>query len=88
MKANIAINNDLINEAMNLSKLRTKKQVVEIALKEFIRIKKQQKALEPEGKLKGSSKLEEMHQEGFIFGSGHLGDIHGELSREDIYCDR
>ena len=22
------------------------------------------------------------------FGSGHLGDIHSELSREDIYCDR
>ena len=22
------------------------------------------------------------------FDSGHLGDVHGELSREDIYCDR
>jgi len=38
MRTTLAINQDLLNEAKRLSGSRTKKETVEIALEEFIRI--------------------------------------------------
>ncbi len=43
--------------------------------------------LEEYHRLKHRPKVELTNRE-VKFGSGHLGDIHSELSREDIYCDR
>jgi Arc/MetJ family transcription regulator len=46
MATNLAIDNDLLNEALALSGLKTKKDAVNLALKEFIYIRKQQEILE------------------------------------------
>ncbi|MBI5788951.1 MAG: hypothetical protein HZA78_08875 [Candidatus Schekmanbacteria bacterium] len=45
-----------------------------ISIEEYQRLKQKSKIISKKGKVQ--------------FGSGHLGKIQGELSREDIYCDR
>ncbi|MBW1898079.1 MAG: type II toxin-antitoxin system VapB family antitoxin, partial [Deltaproteobacteria bacterium] len=42
MRTNIVINDELMNQAMALSKLKTKKAVVETGLKLLVQIKKQE----------------------------------------------
>jgi Arc/MetJ family transcription regulator len=42
MRTNIVIDDDLMNEAMALSKIKTKKAVVETSLKLLVQIKKQE----------------------------------------------
>jgi Arc/MetJ family transcription regulator len=51
MATNLAIDNDLLNEALALSGLKTKKETVNLALKEFINSHKQQEILELFGKM-------------------------------------
>ena len=60
MRTNIVIDNNLMQEALTLGNLKTKKSVVEKALKLFIKIKKQNKIRELRGKLKWDGNLEEM----------------------------
>ena len=60
MRTNIVINNDLMNEAMALTKLKTKKAVVETGLKLLIQIKKQEQLKSLRGKLRWNGNLDTM----------------------------
>jgi len=60
MRTNIVIDDELMNEAMALSNIRTKKGVVETGLKLLVQIKKQEKIKGLRGKLKWDSDLNEM----------------------------
>ena len=60
MRTNIVIDDELMNEAMNLSKLKTKKAVVETGLKLLVQIKKQELIKDLRGKLKWNSDLDKM----------------------------
>ena len=60
MRTNIVIDDDLMNEAMTLSKLKTKKAVVETGLKLLVQIKKQEQLKGLRGKLKWDGDLETM----------------------------
>jgi len=51
MATNLAIDNQLLKEALLVSGLKTKKDTVNIALKEFVSRRKQQEILELFGKL-------------------------------------
>ena len=60
MRTNIVIDDTLMDEAMLLSKLKTKKAVVESGLRLLVQIKKQEKIQGLRGKLKWDGNLEEM----------------------------
>lgn len=60
MRTNIVINDQLINEALKLSKLKTKKAVVEEGLKLLVQLKKQEQIKTLRGELKWDGNLEEM----------------------------
>lgn len=60
MRTNIVIDDTLMDEAMLLSKLKTKRAVVESGLRLLVQIKKQEKIKGLRGKLKWDGNLEEM----------------------------
>jgi Arc/MetJ family transcription regulator len=60
MRTNIDIDEKLIKEAMELSKLKTKKAVVEEGLKRLIRLARQKKSLEELRGIGWEGDLEEM----------------------------
>jgi Arc/MetJ family transcription regulator len=60
MRTNIVIDDELMALAMRLTGLKTKKEVVELALKELIVHKKQDKLAEAFGKFKWDGDLEAM----------------------------
>jgi len=63
MRTNIVIDDDLMNEALALSRLRTKKSVVESGLKLLIQIKKQERIRDLRGKLKWDGDLDAMRSD-------------------------
>ena len=58
MRTNIVIDDDLMKEAMALSKLNTKKAVVETSLKLLVQIKKQERLKNLRGKLEWDGDLD------------------------------
>ena len=60
MRTNIIIDDSLMNEALQLSDLKTKKAVVEEGLSLLIRLKKQQRIKSLRGKLKWEGNLDDM----------------------------
>jgi len=54
MRTNINIDEKLLNKAMKLSKLKTKKDVIHLALREFVESKKRLNLLDLAGKIKFS----------------------------------
>jgi Arc/MetJ family transcription regulator len=61
MRTNINIDNQLINECKRLSpSLKTKKEIVDTALREFIKQLKRKKMLSLEGKVQWDGDLDEM----------------------------
>jgi Arc/MetJ family transcription regulator len=60
MRTNIIIDDELMNEAMALSQLKTKKAVVETGLKLLVQIKKQERIQRLRGKLKWDGDLDAM----------------------------
>ncbi len=60
MRTNIVIDDELINEAMALSQLKTKKAVVETGLRLLVQIKKQEQIKNLRGKLKWDGDLDSM----------------------------
>ena len=60
MRTNIVIDDDLMNDAIRLTGLKTKREVVEIALKSLINLKKQEGIRNFRGKLKWEGDLNEM----------------------------
>ncbi|MCI5141685.1 MAG: type II toxin-antitoxin system VapB family antitoxin [Candidatus Electrothrix sp. ATG1] len=63
MRTNIVINDQLMNEALQLTNLHTKKAVVEEGLKLLVRMKKQQKIKSLRGKLRWEGDLDEMRRD-------------------------
>lgn len=60
MRTNIIIDDELMNEAMMLSRLKTKKAVVETGLRLLVQIKKQERIKNLRGKLKWDGDLDAM----------------------------
>lgn len=60
MRTNIVIDDKLMHEAMKLTRLKTKKAVVETGLKLLIQLKRQERLKSLRGKLKWDGNLEKM----------------------------
>lgn len=65
MRTNIVIDDDLMNEALRVTGLKTKKEVVEEALKTLIRIERQKGILALRGKVHWEGNLDEMRRDRF-----------------------
>ncbi len=63
MRTNIVLNESLVNDAMKLSGLKTKKSVIEEALKLFVSIQKQTRLKSFKGKLKWEGSLDDMRND-------------------------
>ena len=63
MRTNIVIDDDLINEAMNLSRLKTKKAVVETGLRLLVQMKKQERIKNLRGKIRWEGDLDSMRSD-------------------------
>lgn len=62
MRTNIEIDNDLMDSALQLSKIKTKKEVVERALENFIKELRRKEMLKLRGKVEWEGDLDEMRQ--------------------------
>lgn len=62
MRTNIVLNDRLVKEAMHLSRAETKKEVVELALENFVAYLKRQKFKNLFGKVKWEGNLNEMRK--------------------------
>jgi Arc/MetJ family transcription regulator len=62
MRTNIEIDDDLIKEAMKLTGIKTKKEVVEKALANMVSLKKQEKIKQIRGKYQWEGDLDEMRE--------------------------
>ena len=60
MRTNIEIDDELMNDVLKATGLKTKKDVVELGLKTLIRLKKQQRIKDFRGQLKWTGDLEGM----------------------------
>ena len=60
MRANITIDEDLMNQAMRLTGLKTKKEVLETGLRLLVQLKQQERIREARGKLHWEGDLDEM----------------------------
>lgn len=65
MRTNIDLDENLVSRGLKLSGLRTKKELVNEALREFIRRKDQKKILELRGKIHWEGDLDLMRQKRF-----------------------
>jgi Arc/MetJ family transcription regulator len=63
MRTNIDIDDKLMEEAMKVSKLKSKKELVNHALEELIRLNKRKKMLSLFGKVRWEGNLDEMRKE-------------------------
>ncbi|MCA1786083.1 MAG: type II toxin-antitoxin system VapB family antitoxin [Desulfobacteraceae bacterium] len=63
MRTNIVIDDDLIKEAMALTRLKTKKAVVESGLRLLVRIKNQERIKKWRGKIRWEGDLEKMRSD-------------------------
>ena len=60
MRTNIVIDDQLMDEAAKLTRLSTKREIVETSLRLLVQIKRQEKVRASRGRLKWSGNLEEM----------------------------
>ena len=60
MRTNIVINDSLMDDALKLTGLKTKREVVELGLKTLIRLKKQEGIRRFRGKLQWEGDLDQM----------------------------
>lgn len=60
MRTNIEIDNKLMNEAIKISGLKTKKETVELGLKTLVRLKKQENIRRFRGQLEWTGNLDDM----------------------------
>jgi Arc/MetJ family transcription regulator len=65
MRTNIEIDDEVMKEALSRSGLRTKKAVVDEALKLFVRLQRQKDLLALAGKVKWEGDLDQMRQNRF-----------------------
>ena len=62
MRTNIEIDNKLMNEAIKVSGLKTKKETVELGLKTLVRLKKQENIRRFRGRLEWTGNLDDMRK--------------------------
>ncbi|MCL5772880.1 MAG: type II toxin-antitoxin system VapB family antitoxin [Firmicutes bacterium] len=62
MRTNIVLDDKLVKEGLRLTRLKTKKDLVNFALREMIARKKRKKILELEGKIKWEGDLDQMRR--------------------------
>jgi Arc/MetJ family transcription regulator len=62
LRTNIELDEKLVDEAMKLTNIKTKKELVNFALKELIGKAKRKKILELEGKVEWTGNLREMRK--------------------------
>ena len=60
MRTNIEIDNKLMNEAIKISGLKTKKETVELGLKTLVRLKKQENIRRFRGQMEWTGNLDDM----------------------------
>ncbi len=60
MRTNIVIDDDLMDDALKITGLKTKKEAVELGLKVLIKLKKQESIKAFKGRLNWEGSLEEM----------------------------
>lgn len=63
MRTNIVIDDELMDEVIKLTGVKTKKEAVELGLLTLIRIKKQEKIRQFRGKLSWDGNLDEMRMD-------------------------
>ncbi|MGY6631579.1 MAG: type II toxin-antitoxin system VapB family antitoxin [Wenzhouxiangella sp.] len=63
MRTNIEIDDTLMSDALAMTGVRTKKEVVELGLKTLVRLKKQERIKQFKGKLRWEGDLEGMRSE-------------------------
>ena len=66
MRTNIEIDDKLMKQALHLTKLKTKRAVVEAGLQMLVRVKRQEEALKLPGKVRWEGNLEEMREGRFF----------------------
>ena len=62
MRTNIEIDNYLMQEAKKISKTKTKKEIVDLALKTYIKVNKRKELLKLFGKVKWEGNLNQMRK--------------------------
>jgi Arc/MetJ family transcription regulator len=62
VRTNIVLDDKLVKEGLNLTKLKTKKDLVNLALKEFVERRKRKRILKLEGKVEWEGNLDEMRR--------------------------
>ena len=62
LRTNIELNEKLVNEAMKLTHIKTKKELVNYAIEELVHKIKRKKILDLEGKVEWTGKLGEMRK--------------------------
>ncbi len=63
MRTNIVLDDDLVEEGLELTNLRTKKQLVNLALKELVTKRKRKRILNLEGKISWEGDLEDIRRD-------------------------
>ena len=64
MRTNVEIDDDLMDEAMKVSGLATKRETVEAGLRLLVQLKRQQRIRSYRGKLRWEGNLERMRRDG------------------------
>ncbi len=64
MRTNIDIDNDLMKEALRLTKLKTKKEVINRALEEYVKYQRRLQLSSLQGKVKWIGDLDKMRRNG------------------------
>jgi Arc/MetJ family transcription regulator len=62
MRTNIVLDNELVNNCIKATGIKTKKSLIDHALKELLRHKKQKKILELKGNITWEGNLDEMRK--------------------------
>ena len=62
MRTNIVLDEKLVKEGLKLAKLKTKKDLVNLALKELVARRRRKKILKLEGKIKWEENLDKMRR--------------------------
>jgi len=68
MRTNIFLDDGLVKEGLKLTKLKTKKELVNLALKELVERRKRKKILKLEGKIVWEGNLDKMRRSRFDTG--------------------
>lgn len=65
MRTNVVLDDELVKEGLKLTKLKTKKDLVNLALEELVTRRRRKKILKLEGKVKWEGNLNQMRRSRF-----------------------